>query len=330
VWGRRTAETLANSFVYTVDGQSHVVRGPCIESITMAFLDNPTAAPEGTCLENERPLQFLILPAGTRPLVSAALLVLGLGLAGITSYTVVRAWRRPQIVWGHNLRIVGWLPLAFSVLAVGLLLLVSQADQNLALFQRSRLIETIIPLAMAVQAAFLFAPDDEAPLELLLTSPRPVPWLLLERLLVVVVAQSLIAFVGAVVLVAIDGGDIGLALLRWIAPAALLTGLSLNAAIRSRKSIFGVISVAVIWFALGLFGEAFLPGQFVLWPLNYIQPVLWPLHIFLQPGDLLPRDYVLNRLFVLVLGLQLIALALAYVRDSERLLLGKPALKRVS
>jgi hypothetical protein len=219
--------------------------------------------------------------------------------------------------------------MAFSALSLGLILIAPQADHSLEPLQQSRLIETIVPLALAVQAALLFAPDDEGPLELLLASPQPVPWLLLDRLFVVAAGQAMIAITGSLAVVAIGGGDLGLALLRWIPPAALLTGLALNATLRSRKSIFGVLSVAVIWFALSLFGDAFLPGRYVFWPLDFFQPILWPLHIFLQPDDLLERDYLINRLFVLVLGLHLIALALAYARDGERLLLGKSALKPV-
>ena len=330
IWGARSADTLSHSYFFTLADQSHVVSGSCVNSMTTQFLNDPAIAPDATCLANERPLQFLIVPAGTRPLVSAILALLAAGIAGVSVYSLMHTRRRPQLNWRYNLRIVGWTPMAFAALVIAVAVIAPDGGRGMEPFQKPRLIETIIPLAMAIQAALLFSPDDEAPLEILLACPRPIAWLVLERLLVVVLGQGAIALIGALAITALHSGDVVLALLRWIPPAALLTGLALNGSIHSRKSVFGVLSVGVIWFAFAIFGEAFLPGQFVFWPLNYIQPLLWPLHIFLQPGDLLGHDYLLNRLFVLIVGLNLIALAVVCVRDTEHLLVGKAALKRQS
>jgi hypothetical protein len=51
-WGQQAAESLSNSFFYEFPGFGHGVSidDACPESITQAFLHNPAAAPDATCL----------------------------------------------------------------------------------------------------------------------------------------------------------------------------------------------------------------------------------------------------------------------------------------
>ncbi len=51
-WGMRAAETLSSSYFYEFPGYGHGVSvlGGCPTSITQAFLDNPTVAPDGSCI----------------------------------------------------------------------------------------------------------------------------------------------------------------------------------------------------------------------------------------------------------------------------------------
>ncbi len=328
VWGERAAATLKNGYVYEFPHQSHGVMGDCADSILTSFLSDPLTPPLGSCSAQERPVQFLITPSGTRRWANYSLILVGsvaIGLSGLTGW---RAWKRHHFPWFYSLRITGWLPLAGTALTLGVLLVLPEAGGNaLEPFMKARLVETIVPLAMAIQVAFILPPDDEPALEVLMTYPRSLAWLLLERFAVIWMAQGIIAIIGSIVTVMLVDGDVGTALLRWMPPTMLLSGMSLNAALRSRKAVFGVLVAGVIWFTLAFFGAAFLPGQPTTYPLNYVQPLIWPVHAYLQPGDLLPQDYWLNRLFVLAVGLNLVALAVYYVRDSERLLLGKPALK---
>ncbi len=267
--------------------------------------------------------------AETRPVVHAALLVTGALAFGLLVYGLRGLGAALRLTWRHSLRLSGWLPPVLTALVVGVVLLLPGSERGMEPFAKARLIETVIPLALAIQACFLLTPDDEPVLELLLTCPRPASLLLLERLLVVALAQMLIGLIGALAVVALGVEDnLPLALLRWIPPALLLTGLALNAAIRSRRAAFGVMAVGLIWFVVSFFHQAFLPGVPTFTPLNYLQPWLWPVHLYLQPGELPAGDYLSNRLMVLALGINLIALAVYYLRDSERLLLGKSALKR--
>jgi len=270
--------------------------------------------------------------ADTRPVVNLVLMFLSVVTAGFTGYGLLKGWDGIRPVWRHSFRLSGWLALATAALVIMLVLLTPEAapesTRGMEPFSKMRIVETVIPLAMAVQAALLFAPDDETALELLLACPCPASALLVERYVVILLGQAAVAVVAALATLALGTDeDFLLALLRWIPPALVLSGLALNAAIRSRRAVFGILSVAIIWFVTAFFRQAFLPGQPTFFPLNYLQPWLWSVHIYLQPGDLQTADYLTNRLFVLVVGVILIALAVNYVRDSERLLLGKSALK---
>jgi hypothetical protein len=52
VWGATAAASLSNSFVYTFPGVGHgaIDGGPCPLGIGLAFLDNPTVAPDSSCI----------------------------------------------------------------------------------------------------------------------------------------------------------------------------------------------------------------------------------------------------------------------------------------
>jgi len=134
--------------------------------------------------------------------------------------------------------------------------------------------------------------------------------------------QSTIAL-GGVVLVLLIAPDqnLLLALTRCLPPALLLSGVGAYVTLRSRLAIFGVVIVGLVWFIFGMFGDFFLPGQPMFYPLNYLQPFLWPLNAYLQPGRLPTGDYWLNRIFVLAAGICLIMLAVRQLYDEEHVLL---------
>jgi hypothetical protein len=248
---------------------------------------------------------------------------MGAAALSFSGYTGVLAWRRRGFAWRGNGRMIGWLPFALTAVVVGLGLLLPDPSEHLQPLTTVRLIETIVPLAIAVQVAFLLSPDDEPALEVLLACPRPLSWLLLERLALIFAGQGLIAVMGSIAVLAVMGtGDLWHMTLRWLPPAVLLSGLALNATLRSRRGISGLSVAGVLWFALVFFGEHFVPGGRVFWPLNYLQPLLWPLHAFLQPGDVPMIDYLTNRYFVLAAGVNLIALGVWYARHTEQLLTG--------
>jgi hypothetical protein len=255
-------------------------------------------------------------------------------LAGVSLWAVgssALAFRRNprRIAWRPALRTVGWIGAAVTA---GVLLLLILPDDTQVMFPwatRARLVEAIVPLAMGIQAALLFSPDDEPALEVLLACPRQISWLLLERLAALALAETGIALLGIALTLALKPDqDVGLALVRWIPPAVFLSGIGVYVTLRSRVASFGLICAGLIWFACIFFGAALLPGQPTFWPLSLIQPFLWPLHAYLQPGDLTAGDYLLNRLFITAAGLSLIALAAYQLRDEERVLLGGKKAKK--
>jgi hypothetical protein len=187
----------------------------------------------------------------------------------------------------------------------------------------ARFIELVVPLIVGVQAAFLFSPDDEPGIEVLMACPRPVSWLLLERLLVLMVLQSAVALTGVAFMSAIGAeGDVWLALVRWFAPSLFLGGLGTYVTIRSRQPAFGACVAGLLWFVFAFLGEALLPYAQTFYPLSLLQPFLWSFHAYLQPGDVSIGDYWLNRALLVALGVVFILLAVRLLRDEERILTG--------
>jgi hypothetical protein len=97
-------------------------------------------------------------------------------------------------------------------------------------------------------------------------------------------------------------------------------GLSAYITLSFRVPALSAAMVALLWFAFGFMGAALLPGAPFPWPLNLVQPFLWPLYVYLQPGVLPPDDYWLNRVFIAALGMALLWLAVRRMRDEETLL----------
>ncbi|MCC6192587.1 MAG: hypothetical protein IT318_26475 [Anaerolineales bacterium] len=211
------------------------------------------------------------------------------------------------LAWRTSFKLVGWWPTALSGLAIALGLAFAADSPELL----PRVVEVIVPLAFGAQAAFVLAPDSEPPLELLLASPRPVPWALWERLLVLAGLQGSVALVASVVTLSM-APDYGLAqvIARWLAPSAFLGGVAILAAQVTRQGVFGALLATLLWASMLFGGDALLSR----WP------SLWPLHLFLQPGATAPALYAANRASLLAAGLGMVALAPRLLADEERAL----------
>lgn len=150
----------------------------------------------------------------------------------------------------NNVKLIGWLPIAGSGLAVAILLLLNTpiwpATDN-ALLPIARTAEVIVPLAVGLQAAFLLSPEDEEPLELLLSYPRPLSQTLLERLLVMAALQGGVAMSGTLLGQAMGATErFVLATARWIAPAGFIGGTALYATIATRKGTWGALTGTIL------------------------------------------------------------------------------------
>jgi hypothetical protein len=259
--------------------------------------------------------------AGTVALACSAALTVGM----------VKLQHRRQIAWWASLRHAGWLPVVLSSAGViGLIVfrpMFDGAATSRAPFDPSIVVDAVIPLAIAVQAALLFAPDDEPALEVLLAAPRPIYWLLLERYVAVFLLQSAVALGGIAVGIAVSGDtQVLLAIARWAPAAIFMSGLSMIVTVRSREPAMAIVITLLVSFVTIAGRDALLPaelgGSFFLPPFDALQPWLWLVHPHLNPQRVVAADYALNRLVITGIGCALIALAAHHLRDTERILLG--------
>jgi hypothetical protein len=211
-------------------------------------------------------------------------------------------------------RLIGWLPAAGGAALVALLLALNATiwrEGGYLLVPTVRVVDTVVPLAVGVQAAFLLSPEDERSLELLLSSPRPVAWALWERVGVMLALQGSVALAGNVIALALPVGE-GMiqAIVRWLVPCAWFGGVAVMTALVTRQGVLGALLATLLWGGTLLGGDALLRR----WP------YLWPLHAYLQPADVSRGIYALNRLVLMLAGVLLVALAARLMRDEERML----------
>lgn len=224
---------------------------------------------------------------------------------------------RWPLAWRISQKLIGRRPLLMTAAILGLLLLMNllpDAFSQAGMLRPVRLVESIVPLMVGLQAAFLFSPEDEPGLELLATAGRPLAWLPLERLLLLLMQLGGIAIVTsliAAVLFPAAGVEMNLWHLtgRWLLPALVLGSLALCGTLISRQGVVGAVWVVIVWWAMLFPADGLLAER----------PAFWPLHLYLQPGQ---PHYVANRLLWLAAGIGLLLLALRQLGDLERLLAG--------
>lgn len=268
--------------------------------------------------QTARPLAYLLL----------GVLAVVVAWAGIHSSRAL--WQqRYSFAWRISFRMTGWISVLLSAGAVGFFAFVNLLDPDLPVPQilGPRIVETTIPLAMGIVAAYLFSPEDEPPVELILAAPRPLAWLLAERIAAMMGVLGGVALSGAALIYAlgIKSSTLSEMILRVLPPGLFLAGLGLFITLVSRQAVFGVSMILVIWFATCFLGDALLPIGSLFWPLSELQPYLWPVHAYLQPGVLSDGAYVLNRAILTLVGLGFMVLAARQLQNEEWVLLGKKA-----
>ncbi len=326
-WGERLTQQFDLSTLALVPGVGHSVLqgGDCPNSVMLAFLLDPSTTPNTDCLNQLRPATFTLDEDVSRPwartlvVLFLALIAGTTGRAGVNllrTQPLAQTWR--QFTWRYSWRVVGWWPLALSGLILTMVLTNEEtpiANDNLSLaFTAFGVVAAIVPLMTGMQAAMLFAPDDEPGLEVQLAAPRPLTWLVWERLTWILLGQGIIGLVGMLVAREVAGVDeaLWISLARWLVPLITLAGVGLFITLMSRQTAFGVAMTGVLWFALLAFGD----GLVARWPF------LWPIHLYLSPTTFPLADYALNRGVVLLAGLGFFLMALHQLRDEERVLLG--------
>jgi len=317
---RQIAATFETSYTYLVPNAGHFALGngsACTQSLLYAFLNEPGRAPDGRCLTDVRRTEFELRPAIARPPVWVITLSLLVVLTVSTGRAARSMWRfRQWRTWHISVRAVSGWPALIGAAAIGVLYLVDV--QTLTVLQRARLIETVLPIIAGVQAAFLFSPEDEPALEISLACPRPGAALLWERWGVLLGSLGSVGLIGSALIAPALGESIIIAITRWLSPVLLFAGVSVWLTLVSRQTVFSVGLIVLLWFGFTFVNESLIAR----WP------VLWPINVFLQPGHL---DYGLNRVFIAVIGLGLLAwTAVTLNRDSERVLLGQRRTRRKS
>ena len=262
-------------------------------------------------------------------LAALAAAVLGLGCAAGLGIGLIRM--RRQIAWRAALRRNGWRPPALSAATIVILIAVTQYTRLppsvRPMLTTDTVVEAVIPLAIAVQAALALSPHDEPSLELILAAPRPTHWVVLERTLVACALQAGVAAAGTGLILIVTGGPAEWpAVVAWLPATLFLSGVSLFITLRSRQPAMGIIIATLVWFVTLVGRDVIVPaamgGVPFPEPLDRLQPALWIVHPYLRPGLSTPADYWLNRVLLSGAGCGLFALALWQLRDAERLLLG--------
>ena len=304
------ASTHGYAFIVPEAGHAALISAdPCANGIVYSFLNDPMREPRSECLANTRHPGFSLRAALSRPII-AVLSVMLLGVVVVSSWHGVQSFKRQPRgwTWRISLRLLGWWPVAASAVLVALALLLDALESTPISIARA--VESIVPLLAAVQAAFLFSPEDEPALEVTLACRRPIAWTMLERLVWLFGLQGSIALIGSTVSAGLTGESLSVAIVRWLAPLLIFVGVAVCLTLLSRQPAMSIGLVIVVWCGLLLASEQLVAS----WPF------LWPIDVYLQPDQ---PDYALNRIFLILLGLGLIRLAMTYfIHDEERLLLG--------
>jgi len=220
-----------------------------------------------------------------------------------------------QTMWRINLKLTGWWPVAVSALLLGIFYVLESLMQGSVNAQDPsyprRAIETIVPLAFALQAAFLLGPDNEPAIELLLSMPRPPEKLFWDRAILVGILHGGIALIATMLFTASwQTENILLALVRWLPAGIALGGIAVFTTQLTRQGIFGMLMATLFW-ASSLYGG---DGILKVWRW------FWPFHVYLQPGKFGIGIYLLNRLSLVAIGISLTLLGLTLLKNEDRLL----------
>ena len=235
---------------------------------TVFAQDTSTASPDSL---TERILTL----AETRPIAQIILFAL-MALTLYAGALLLQSLRqRYSVPWRASLRLAGWvIPLITASLVI-LFVVGNEKDVQFGPRITVTFIQLIIPVAAAIHTALIFSPEDE-PLEMLLALPRPITWLVFERVLVVILIHTAIGVMGMGLMAAQNKlPDAGALLVAWIPAMLFLVSFSLYLTVRTHVMMMGLVGALMAWFIFMLFNPFLMPGMPLPFPFNYIQPLLW-------------------------------------------------------
>lgn len=322
-WGELATKTLAKAFYVRFPNLGHgITDNPCGGMVFAQFLDNPMRPPDTSCRSEIAAPAFVLDAGRTYPgVVALSILFSVIGVWGVFSAGRAFIQQPYGFAWGAAVRKMGWIPAAIST--GGVLLTNLGVAIPFLPSDRTLIVQTLVPLMAGIQAAMIFAPDDEPALEIQLAAPRPVLWLVGERLAIVWLIQGGIGLAGTLLsLHAAPDQNLLVVLSRWLVPMLFLSGVGLYVIARTRVPLFGMLVAGLLWFGFSIFGDFFVPGQPFGAPINLIQPFMWSIHLYLEPDALSQTYYWLNRFSVTSGGLALLVLAGNKLRKREQILMG--------
>jgi pimeloyl-ACP methyl ester carboxylesterase len=322
-YGETIAASLSRSTNLLIPRAPHDVLqggGTCPNLIALAFLDKPAQSPDVSCLATANrsafDTQFVVraeaMQVPAKGLLGAlSLLTLGLAVWvgwGMRRYRL-SGWK-PGLAWRGSLRLIGPVSLLGGALLVTLAYLGIQ--KGLLPFHALDAVAIGLPMVVAIQAAFLFSPEDEPALEVMLATPRPPAWTLLERLLTLFAVQGSLGLASSFLLSSAAHQPTLVVVGRWLPLLLLLSGIAVAVTLTTRRAILGVWVASLVWLVLALLGDF----------LTLRWPVAWVVHLYLPPEH---SAYLLNRLLISLAGIALLGSSIArLLNNSEYLLLGQP------
>jgi pimeloyl-ACP methyl ester carboxylesterase len=312
---------LSHSIVVKMPYTAHnVLSDPCAQQLGYQFLNEPTQPIDISCVEDTHIPPFILLTTVTRtPLQVATGIITVIAAVGLGFMMLALIRQRFGVAWKASFRKMGWI---MPLVALALVIVLNYTDSVFILSKSLTVVQMLLPLFMATQAAAIFSPDDEPGLEIQLAASRPFSWLIIERLIVVFVTYIIVGTIGSVLFLQQNPEqNATVVLLGWIPSALFLSAIGFFVTVRSRVMLFGVVVSGFLWMAFGGFGDFFLPGRPFGFPLNIIQPFLWVMHLYPSLDDFILRDFWINRMFQLGASTAFIMYTLQQLKDPEQVLL---------
>ncbi|GAB1421059.1 hypothetical protein MASR2M15_11950 [Anaerolineales bacterium] len=218
-----------------------------------------------------------------------------------------------KFLWQDHLKQVGiWLPLLCLVCLWSLLLAVLlKADwEFIASLPVQYILIGTITLFAGLHSALLFSPDDEPIIELLLSFPYALSKLIAGRFLIMLIIYLLLGLISQLLILPQLTITFLEALSLWIPELILFSAIGLLITIMTRKSIFGVGMVLILWAAFFLNGSAILGNAPYLYNIYFFPLDIWPQ----------PELFFINRLTVFLLGSFCFTWALSFLSREESVL----------
>lgn len=220
--------------------------------------------------------------------------------------------RRYSFAWKRAIAAVGWWQPVLGLLGMVVIGVLATARDPIIQSIGYSAIAGIGALVGGVQAALAFAPADEPALELTLSAPRPLYFLLGERLIVILVMNAVIAGIGALIFtLVVPTSSIVDQLMRWFPAFVAMVGIGLTIGLVSKRANFGALLIILLVGAM-LFGGAEVLIHYFEWA--------WAIHLFLPPMGYSAEQLLINRVVLLSLGTGLMGYSFLLLRDTEKLL----------